>query len=66
MTDGIKRQCRNCKYFRYGEQIVTDTYSGITDTYDGFCSFANRLGYPLTLVNTGSYCDRFGERGRTK
>lgn len=57
------KQCRYCKYYRSGEQIITDAYSGITDSYDGYCSFEITAGPSLTLVNSGCHCYGFIPRG---
>lgn len=54
-------RCRHCTYYRSGEQVVTDCYTGITDSYDGYCCFTNDR--KLVLVNTNSCCNNYRKRG---
>lgn len=57
-------RCRHCTYYRSGEQVVTDCYSGITDSYDGYCCFGSGFtNGVLVLVNANSCCNRFCKRG---
>ena len=55
------KQCRYCKYFKLGEQILTDNLTGITDSYDGYCNSGIVIG--MVLVNTGCHCYAFKPRG---
>lgn len=58
------KQCRYCKYFRAGEQISTDTYNGITESYDGYCFYDGHVvGRALVLVFSGCTCYGFVPRG---
>ena len=56
------KQCRYCKYYKPGEQIVTEKYTGITEIYDGYCGYDGLL-VGLVLINSSQHCYAFKPRG---
>ena len=58
-----RKQCRFCKYHRFGDITVFTDFETQGKSFDGRCLFNEKENYPIVPVDGGFCCSHFKPRG---